>query len=89
MNIKAVLIGSLLCTLPMVVNADSVQKWVDDKGQVHYSDKNSANAKSVEVKVKKAAPPSGKTTKEIQYDDSNNDNGNYGEAKPKPITPTP
>ncbi len=62
MSIKKLFASSLLIMLPLAINAETVQKWVDEKGQVHFSDQppKSTQVHSSTIKVEKNLPPGGK-----------------------------
>ncbi|MCP5208779.1 MAG: DUF4124 domain-containing protein [Hahellaceae bacterium] len=86
MNIKKLFAGSLLIMLPLAAGAETVQKWVDDKGQVHFSDQKpqSTQVQSTEVTIKKSLPPGGEEAVNQQKQDSESDNGNYFEDETDP-----
>lgn len=79
MSIKKLFAGSLLIILPLAAGAETVQKWVDDKGQVHFSDQkpNNTQVESTEVKIKKNLPPSGEEAVNQQKRHSESNNGHY------------
>jgi hypothetical protein len=68
MKIKTLLASSLIFMLPLAASAETVQKWVDDKGQVHFSDKKpaAAHVNSTEVKIQKAQLPGGEEARQQQ-----------------------
>jgi hypothetical protein len=55
---------------PTTLNAGAIHKWVDDKGNVHYSDAPPAKTKSENVRVQSAPSDPGKALPRLNSPDS-------------------
>lgn len=47
----------LIASVPAILQADTVYKWVDERGQVHYAEQPPAHAKTQTLDIETAATP--------------------------------
>ena len=89
MKVKILVIATIFLGISNLVaaNGNTVYKWVDENGKVHYTDKKSPNTETTTVNIRKTKPTGSSTSSSDTEKD--NDNGNYFEDNPPQPKPLP
>jgi hypothetical protein len=71
----------LILTVTTSLSAGTIHKWVDDNGNVHYSDAPPVSSNSENIRVQSAPSNPGKALPRLNTSQKSNDSGNEGMTK--------